>query len=72
MTGFSGSPVAADGLLYMSGESGAIYVLKAGPTFEVVGENDMLEECMATPALSRGTIYFRTRHHLIAIRSEDA
>jgi hypothetical protein len=29
--------------------------------------NQMGESCMATPAISKGTLYFRTRSHLVAI-----
>ncbi len=66
-TGFSGSPVAADGKLYFSGESGEIFVVKAGPEFELLATNDLGETCMATPALSAGRIFFRTRGHVVAI-----
>lgn len=63
----SASPVAADGKLYFSGERGNIYVVEAGPEFKVVAVNDMDETCMATPAVSHGTLFFRTRHHLVAV-----
>lgn len=69
-TGFSGSAVAADGKIYFSGESGEIFVLKAGAEFEAPTVNDMGETCMATPAISEGTIIFRTRHQLVAIRTD--
>jgi len=32
----------------------------------LIGINKMNETCMATPAISRGTLFFRTRHHLVA------
>lgn len=70
-TGFSGSPVAADGKLYFSGESGEIFVVRAGRDFELLAKNDMGETCMATPALSAGRIFFRTRHHLVAIGEKE-
>ena len=70
-TGFSGSAVAADGKLYISGESGEVFVLKAGAEFEVLAVNDMAETCMATPAISEGTLFFRTRHHVVAIRPAE-
>ena len=66
-TGFSGSPVAADGKLYFSGESGEVFVVRAGRDFKVLAKNDLGETCMATPALSAGRIFFRTRHNVIAI-----
>jgi outer membrane protein assembly factor BamB len=66
-TGFSASPVAADGKLYFTSEEGDIYVLKAGPEFKVLATNPMGEVCMATPAISEGVLYFRTQGHLVAI-----
>jgi outer membrane protein assembly factor BamB len=67
-TGFSASAVAGDGKLYFTGEEGTIYVVQAGPTFKVLATNEMDEVCMATPALSEGTLYFRTQGHLVAVR----
>jgi outer membrane protein assembly factor BamB len=66
-TGFSGSPVAADGLVYFTGESGEIHVIRAGSTFERVATNDMGEVCMATPAISAGVLFVRGRRHLFAL-----
>jgi outer membrane protein assembly factor BamB len=65
--GFSGSPVAADGKLYLPGEDGDIFVVKAGPAFELLAQNPMGERIMASPALSEGTLYIRAEHHLFAI-----
>ena len=67
---FSASPVAADGKIYFPGEKGDIYVVKAGPEFEVIAVNKMYEECMATPAISEGELFFRTRNHLVSV-AED-
>ncbi len=71
-TGFSGSAVAADGKLYFTGESGQVFVLKAGPAFKVLAVNEMGETCMATPAVSGGTLFFRTRHAIVAIRKAES
>ncbi len=67
MTGFSASGIAADGKLYFSSEEGDIFVVKAGPDFEVLATNSMKDICMATPAVSEGILYFRTHHFLIAV-----
>lgn len=64
---FSASPVAADGKIYCTAEKGDIYVVKGGSKFELLSINNMNETCMATPAISRGTLFFRTRHHLVAV-----
>jgi outer membrane protein assembly factor BamB len=56
------SPVAADGKVYVANEEGKITVLKAGPQWEVLGVNDVGDEIHATPALSGGRLYVRTRN----------
>jgi outer membrane protein assembly factor BamB len=66
-TGFTASAVAADGKLYYASEEGEIYVIQAGPEFKVLATNPMGEVCMATPAISEGTLFFRTQGHLIAV-----
>jgi outer membrane protein assembly factor BamB len=64
---FSASPVAGDGKIYAISEDGDVYVVKAGPKFELIATNCMGEICMATPALSRGVIILRTQSQLIGI-----
>jgi outer membrane protein assembly factor BamB len=66
-SGFSASPVASDGKVYLSNEDGDIIVVKAGPTFEVLARNDMAEPVMATPAISGGLLIIRSQHYLWAI-----
>ncbi|MFQ5650148.1 MAG: PQQ-binding-like beta-propeller repeat protein [bacterium] len=65
--GFSASPVAADGLIYLTSEDGEIFVVKAGPTYELVARNDLGERIMATPAISENLLYVRAENHLLAI-----
>jgi len=65
--GFSASPVAGDGKVYCTSEEGDVVVVRAGRTFEVIARNQMGESCMATPAISRGSLVFRSRSHLVAI-----
>ncbi|MEI6141004.1 MAG: PQQ-binding-like beta-propeller repeat protein [Mariniphaga sp.] len=64
---FSASGIAADGKIYFSSESGTIYVIKAGPEFALLAKNEIQDICMATPAISGNTLYFRTQHYLIAV-----
>ena len=66
-SGFSASPVAADGRLYLSGEDGDVFVVKAGPQFELLGRNPMGQPLMATPAISGGMILVRGERELFAI-----
>lgn len=65
--GFSASPVAADGKLYLPGEDGEIFVVKADTTYELIARNEMGERIMASPALSDGILYVRAEKHLFAI-----
>ena len=66
--GFSASPVASDGKLYLPGEDGDIFVVESGPKYILSATNDMGELLMATPALSEGMMYVRAQHHLFAIK----
>ena len=59
-SGYSASPVAADGKLYLSSEDGDILVVSAGPEFKLLATNAMGESLMATPALSDGVMYVRS------------
>ncbi len=66
-SGFSGSPVAADGVIYLPSEDGDIFAIKAGPEFEVLSRNPLGELLMSTPALSGGTMFVRAHRHIFAI-----
>jgi outer membrane protein assembly factor BamB len=66
--GFSASPVAANGRLYLASEDGDVFVVKAGRTFELLGTNPMGEPLMATPAISGNAIFIRTLTSLVAVR----
>jgi len=67
-TGFTASIVATDDRIYATSEEGDVFAVRAGDSFEVVGRSSLGEEAMATPAISDGTIYWRTRGHLVAVR----
>jgi outer membrane protein assembly factor BamB len=66
-SGYSASPVAADGKIYLSGEDGELLVIEAGPTFKHIATNSMGETLMATPALSDRVMYVRGAATLFAI-----
>jgi outer membrane protein assembly factor BamB len=66
-SGFSASPVAADGKIYLSNEDGEMLVVEAGPVFKHLATNSMGEMLMATPALSRGVMYVRGSASVFAI-----
>jgi len=64
---FSASGIAADGKLYFCSEEGNVHVIKAGPEFQLLAKNSLKDICMATPAISGNTFFFRTQHFLIAV-----
>jgi outer membrane protein assembly factor BamB len=66
-SGFSGSPVAADGKIYLPSEDGDMFVVKAGPQFELLGTNHIGQPLMATPAISDGMMLVRGEQDLFAI-----
>jgi outer membrane protein assembly factor BamB len=65
--GFTASPVAAKGKLYFTGEQGDVFVIAATDRFNVVATNKLGGICLATPAISDGTLFFRTTEKLLAI-----
>jgi outer membrane protein assembly factor BamB len=65
--GFSASPVAFDGKVFFTNDDGETFVLRAGPTFDLLHVNRMGERMLASPALVDGRWYFRTERHLLAV-----
>lgn len=64
---YSASPVAAGGKIYFTSEDGDIHVIEAGDHYKLLATNAMNETCMATPAISDGLLFIRTRHQLYCI-----
>jgi outer membrane protein assembly factor BamB len=69
---FTASPVASDGKLYLSSEDGDIFVVKAGPKYELLATNPVGEVMMATPAISDGLVIVRGVNHLFAFGAAPA
>jgi outer membrane protein assembly factor BamB len=63
---FTASPVASDGKIYLSSEDGDVFVVKAGPKYELLAKNPVGEVMMATPAISDGLVIVRTVSNLYA------
>jgi outer membrane protein assembly factor BamB len=64
---YSASPVVADGRLYATSEDGVTTVVKAGPTFEVLAQNDLADYVLSSPAVAGGRIFLRGTRHLYSI-----
>ena len=65
--GFTASPIAGDGKVYFTSEEGEVYVVKAGPKFQLLSMNTMGEVCMATPAITRGMLILRAKNRVFGI-----
>lgn len=68
---YSGSPVLADGKIYITNEDGVTSVVKAGPEFQILAENEFDDYSLSSPAISNGTMFFRTTKFLWAIGSKS-
>lgn len=64
---FSASPVAAEGRIYLLGDSGETTVIEAGPEFKVLAKNPLGEKVQASIAVSQGRLFIRTEKNLICI-----
>ena len=63
---FTASPVASDGKIYLSSEDGDVFVVKAGPKYELLATNPVGQVIMATPAISDGLVIVRGINHVFA------
>ncbi len=61
---FWASLVAGDGKVYASSDEGVITTVAARREFEVLGQGEVGEPCIATPAISDGCVLVRTNEHL--------
>jgi len=68
---YSASPVLADDKIYITSEDGVTSVVKAGPEFAVLAENEFDDYTISSPAVSGGRIFFRTTKFLWAIGSKS-
>lgn len=69
-TKFTASPVAFDGKLLIVSEDGDSFILKAGPTPEVLNANPLGEAVYASPAIVRGNILIRGTDNLYCISNQ--
>ena len=68
---FKSSPVGANGKLYLATENEDVVVVKMGEKFEALATNTMPGETfIATPAISGGEIFLRSKARLYCIRGK--
>ena len=61
------SPIASDGRIFVSDNTGKTYVVKAGKAFELLATNQLGERITASPATSANALIVRTDSHLYCI-----
>jgi len=61
------SLVSAEGRVYFLNDRGVMNVVRPGPKFERVAQNEIGEKCFASPAISRGRMFLRGEKHLFCI-----
>jgi len=68
---FKSSPVGANGRLYLASENEDVIVLRMGEKYEVLATNTMPDQMfIATPAITGGEIFLRSRTSLYCIREQ--
>ncbi len=61
---FTSSPWAYNGKIFCLSEDGDTFVIQAGTEYKLVGKNSLDELCLATPAITRGSLIIRTASKL--------
>jgi len=65
------SPVAAGEHLYVATEAGDVHLITLGDDYEVAGTNTLTDRFfVASPVVSRGELFLRSRSHLLCIAGE--
>jgi hypothetical protein len=66
-SGFTASPWAYNGKIFLLSEDGDTFVVQAGPEYRLLGKNSLNEMALATPAIVRGSLIIRTQSKLYRI-----
>jgi outer membrane protein assembly factor BamB len=62
-----GSPLIADGNIYLGNEEGDVVVFELSPNLNILAKNAMGDAVYSTPSVAGNTLYVTTRSHLFAI-----
>ena len=65
-----GSPLVADGKVYIGDEDGDVAVLEAGKEMKLISETNMGSAVYSTPVAANGVLYIMCRNALYAIASD--
>jgi outer membrane protein assembly factor BamB len=66
-----GSPLIADGKIYLGNEDGDVVVFEFGTKLKVLAKNNMAGSVHSTPVAAGGVLYISTATHLFAIAAAD-
>ncbi|HKS37578.1 MAG TPA: PQQ-binding-like beta-propeller repeat protein [Verrucomicrobiae bacterium] len=61
------SLVSANGLVYFLNDDGVTRVVKPGPDFQLIAQNEIGEKCFASPAISEGQLFLRGEQSLFCV-----
>ena len=67
----SASPIHAEGRIYFQSEEGRTTVIAASTEYQLLAVNELDGATLASPAVSDGAIYLRSRSHLYRIARSD-
>ena len=70
--GFYASPIIVGDKLYLLDKKGLMRICKVAATYQLISENPLGEDTVATPAFANGYIYLRSFKHLYCIGSANA
>lgn len=70
-SGFTASPWAYNGKIFLLSEDGDTFVVAAGPQYKLIGKNSLNEMALATPAVVRGSLIIRTQSRLYRIANRN-
>ena len=65
--GFTASPWAYNGKIFLLSEDGDTFVVKAGSDFEILHKNSLNEMTLSTPAVAHSSVILRTQSKLYRI-----
>jgi outer membrane protein assembly factor BamB len=68
--GFTASPWAYNGKVFLLNEDGDTFVVEAGPAFKLLRRNSLNEMSLSTPAVADGSLIIRTQTKLYRIASK--
>ncbi len=66
-----GSPLIADGKVYVGDEDGVVTVFRLSPELEVLAKNNMADSIYSAPVAVGNIIYISTRRYLVAVGETD-